>query len=169
MLGSCWRRKTHVHMDCSTSQGSHHLCHSKMQSLSDLPLSLPINHSSPLPLSLFPLLFLPFLLFLSSYQSFLSPSLLSLSIPPSPPYRLPPLSLFLSIVPLFFSFSLSFPLSFLPLLLSPSLLRALKEYHPDEVQKVVDNISSSLNSIYDAHRVTVVAFYSEVCVCVCEG
>ena len=95
------------------------------------------------------------------YQTFLSPSLsiiplpfpFSLSIPPPPPpYSLPPLSLFLSI---------------LPLLLSRSLLRALKEYHPDEVQKVVDNISSSLNSIYDAHRVTVVAFYSEVCVCVC--
>ena len=94
------------------------------------------------------------------YQTFLSPSLSIISSPlpflsippPPPPYSLPPLSLFLSI---------------LPLLLSPSLLRALKEYHPDEVQKVVDNISSSLNSIYDAHRVTVVAFYSEVCVCVC--
>ena len=122
MLGSCWRRKTHVHMDCSTSQGSHHLCHSKMQSLSDLPLSLPINHSSPLPLSLLPLLLIAFLLFLSSYQSppsSLSPSS-SFSLPinhPPPPYSLPPLSLFLSIIPLPFA-SLSLYPSFSSL--SPS-------------------------------------------------
>ena len=70
--------------------------------------SLPINHSSPLP-------------FLSLYPSFssLSPSS-SFSLPinhPLPPYPLPPLSLFLSIIPLPFA-SLSLYPSFSSL--SPS-------------------------------------------------
>ena len=40
--------------------------------------------------------------------------------------------------------------------------RALSEEHPTLNREVVDALSSSLNSIYDDHRVTVVAFYSEV-------
>ena len=64
------------------------------------------------------------------------------------------------------------PLHSYPLPLPPSPLsyRALKEYRSEEVQRGVDALSSSLTSIYDPHRLTVVAFYSEVtgvCVCVC--
>lgn len=43
------------------------------------------------------------------------------------------------------------------------LARALAAECPDSVQNCVDDLSSSLTSIYDAHRITVVAFYSEVC------
>jgi hypothetical protein len=42
--------------------------------------------------------------------------------------------------------------------------RALAAEHFDLVQNCVDDLSSSLTSIYDAQRITVVAFYSEVCV-----
>ena len=41
-------------------------------------------------------------------------------------------------------------------------MQALAENHPSEVKKTVDALSSSLNSVYDQHRMTVVAFYSEV-------
>lgn len=41
--------------------------------------------------------------------------------------------------------------------------RALAAEHFDLVQSCVNNLSSSLTSIYDSHRITVVAFYSEVC------
>ncbi len=40
--------------------------------------------------------------------------------------------------------------------------RALSEEHHALNKEVVDALSSSLNSVYDDHRVTVVAFYSEV-------
>ena len=40
--------------------------------------------------------------------------------------------------------------------------RALAAEHFDLVQSCVDDLSSSLTSIYDCHRITVVAFYSEV-------
>ena len=40
--------------------------------------------------------------------------------------------------------------------------RLLSENHPGEVHKTVDTLSSSLTSVYDAHRITVVSFYSEV-------
>lgn len=42
------------------------------------------------------------------------------------------------------------------------IARALAAEHFDLVQSCVDDLSSSLTSIYDAHRITVVAFYSEV-------
>lgn len=42
------------------------------------------------------------------------------------------------------------------------LARALAAECPDSVQNCVDDLSSSLTSIYDAHRITVVAFYSEL-------
>ncbi len=40
--------------------------------------------------------------------------------------------------------------------------RALSEEHHSLNKEVVDSLSSSLNSVYDDYRVTVVAFYSEV-------
>ena len=40
--------------------------------------------------------------------------------------------------------------------------RAISEDHPEGVQMTVDCLSSNLTSVYDAHRVTVVSFYSEV-------
>ena len=40
--------------------------------------------------------------------------------------------------------------------------RALAEEHFDLVHSCVDALSSSLSSVYDDHRITVVAFYSEV-------
>lgn len=43
-----------------------------------------------------------------------------------------------------------------------STSRAISDDHPEEVQKTVDTLSSNLTSVYDAHRVTVVSFYSEV-------
>lgn len=43
------------------------------------------------------------------------------------------------------------------------IARALAAEHFDLLQGCVDDISSSLTSIYDANRITVVAFYSEVC------
>lgn len=43
--------------------------------------------------------------------------------------------------------------------------RALAAEHFDLVQSCVDDLSSSLTSIYDSNRITVVAFYSEVCCC----
>ena len=43
------------------------------------------------------------------------------------------------------------------------MARALAAEHFDLIQNCVDELSSSLTSIYDAHRITVVAFYSEVC------
>lgn len=42
------------------------------------------------------------------------------------------------------------------------IARTLAAEHFDLVQSCVDDLSSSLTSIYDAHRITVVAFYSEV-------
>ena len=55
--------------------------------------------------------------------------------------------------------------------------RLLSESYPDEVSKTVDCLSASLTSLYDAHRITVVSFYSEVgglqctcmytCTCTC--
>ena len=45
------------------------------------------------------------------------------------------------------------------------IARALAAEHFDSVQNCVDDLSSSLTSIYDSHRITVVAFYSEVCLC----
>lgn len=48
------------------------------------------------------------------------------------------------------------------------LARALAENHPSEVKKTVDALSSSLNSVYDQHRMTVVAFYSEL-ICTLGG
>ena len=43
------------------------------------------------------------------------------------------------------------------------IARALAAEHFGHVQHCVDDMSSSLTSVYDAHRITVVAFYSEVC------
>ncbi len=43
------------------------------------------------------------------------------------------------------------------------IARALAAEHFDLVLNCVDDLSASLTSIYDAHRITVVAFYSEVC------
>lgn len=40
--------------------------------------------------------------------------------------------------------------------------RALADENFELVHMVVDTLSSSLNSIYDDHRITVVSFYSEV-------
>ena len=55
--------------------------------------------------------------------------------------------------------------------------RLLSESYPDEVSKTVDCLSANLTSLYDAHRITVVSFYSEVgglqctcmytCTCMC--
>ncbi len=45
------------------------------------------------------------------------------------------------------------------------IARALSAGHNDLVQSCVDEISSSLTSIYDANRITVVSFYSEVVIC----
>lgn len=42
------------------------------------------------------------------------------------------------------------------------ITRALAAEHFDLLQSCVDDFSSSLTSVYDAHRTTVVAFYSEV-------
>lgn len=42
------------------------------------------------------------------------------------------------------------------------IARTLATEHFDLVQNCVDDLSSSLTSVYDAHRITVVAFYSEV-------
>lgn len=47
------------------------------------------------------------------------------------------------------------------------LARALAAECFASVQSCVDDLSSSLTSIYDAHRITVVAFYSEVGVSSC--
>lgn len=44
------------------------------------------------------------------------------------------------------------------------IARALAAEHFELVKNCVDDLSSSLTSIYDAHRITVVAFYSEVMV-----
>ena len=41
-------------------------------------------------------------------------------------------------------------------------LRLLSSSYPDEVSKTVECLSPSLTSVYDAHRITVVSFYSEV-------
>lgn len=46
------------------------------------------------------------------------------------------------------------------------IARALAAEHFNSVQNCVDDLSSSLTSIYDSHRITVVAFYSEVCLCI---
>lgn len=43
------------------------------------------------------------------------------------------------------------------------IARALAAEHFELVQNCVDELSSSLTSIYDSHRITVVSFYSEVC------
>ena len=43
--------------------------------------------------------------------------------------------------------------------------QALAEEHCDHVHSVVDVLSSSLMSVYDPFRITVVAFYSEVHLC----
>ncbi len=42
------------------------------------------------------------------------------------------------------------------------MARALSEEHHALNKEVVDALSSSLNSVYDDHRITIVAFYSEV-------
>ena len=44
------------------------------------------------------------------------------------------------------------------------LCRALGAEYPNLVQPTVDVLSSFLTSIYDPHRIAVVAFYSEVSV-----
>ena len=48
------------------------------------------------------------------------------------------------------------------------MAQALSEEHPTLNKEVVDALSSSLNSVYDDHRVTVVAFYSEVGLVSCD-
>ena len=40
--------------------------------------------------------------------------------------------------------------------------RAVASEYPGLVKSIVDALSSSLSSIYDPQRITVVAFYSEV-------
>ena len=40
--------------------------------------------------------------------------------------------------------------------------RLLSDSYPDEVKKIVDCLSANLTGVYDAHRITVVSFYSEV-------
>ena len=40
--------------------------------------------------------------------------------------------------------------------------RLLSDSYPDEVKKTVDCLSANLTGVYDAHRITVVSFYSEV-------
>ncbi len=42
------------------------------------------------------------------------------------------------------------------------LARALAEEHWDLVQPTVETLGANLMSVYDSHRTTVVAFYSEV-------
>jgi hypothetical protein len=42
------------------------------------------------------------------------------------------------------------------------LARLLSDSYPDEVNKIVDCLSANLTGVYDAHRITVVSFYSEV-------
>ena len=42
------------------------------------------------------------------------------------------------------------------------LARALAEEHWDLVQPTVETLGANLMSVYDSHRITVVAFYSEV-------
>lgn len=42
------------------------------------------------------------------------------------------------------------------------LARALAEEHWDLVQLTVEMLGANLMSVYDHHRITVVAFYSEV-------
>ena len=44
------------------------------------------------------------------------------------------------------------------------LARALAEEHWDLVQPTVETLGANLMSVYDSHRITVVAFYSEVLV-----
>lgn len=44
------------------------------------------------------------------------------------------------------------------------LARALAEEHWDLVQSTVETLGTNLMSVYDSHRITVVAFYSEVSV-----
>ena len=48
--------------------------------------------------------------------------------------------------------------------MNPRLLcsRLLSDSYPDEVKKTVDCLSGNLTGVYDAHRITVVSFYSEV-------
>ena len=40
--------------------------------------------------------------------------------------------------------------------------RLLSDSYPDEVNKTVDCLSPNLTAVYEAHRITVVSFYSEV-------
>ena len=40
--------------------------------------------------------------------------------------------------------------------------RGLAVDKPDQVHAIVDSLQSSLSSIYEGHRIAVVAFYSEV-------
>ena len=40
--------------------------------------------------------------------------------------------------------------------------RLVSDKYPDEVNKTVDCLSPNLTGVYDAHRITVVSFYSEV-------
>jgi hypothetical protein len=42
------------------------------------------------------------------------------------------------------------------------LARLLSDSYPDEVNKIVDCLSANLTGVYDAHRITVVSFYSEL-------
>ena len=42
------------------------------------------------------------------------------------------------------------------------LSRALSSQYPELILPIVEDLSSSLSSIYDPQRITVVAFYSEV-------
>ena len=47
-------------------------------------------------------------------------------------------------------------------LLIHDVSRLLSDSYPEEVKKIVDCLSANLTGVYDAHRVTVVSFYSEV-------
>lgn len=40
--------------------------------------------------------------------------------------------------------------------------RGLAVDKPDQVHAIVDSLQSSLSSVYEGHRIAVVAFYSEV-------
>ena len=40
--------------------------------------------------------------------------------------------------------------------------RGLSADKPDQVHAIVNSLQSSLSSVYDGHRIAVVAFYSEV-------
>lgn len=42
------------------------------------------------------------------------------------------------------------------------MCRLLSNSYADEVSKTVDYLSPNLTGVYDAHRITVVSFYSEV-------